>query len=78
MPEKKVPGCRPFPTPMNKLPTADSKLARIYVMVGRFDAAVEIIQHLLSVPGELPVPLLKIDPAWDPLRDHPRFQKLVE
>ncbi|MHC4324801.1 MAG: tetratricopeptide repeat protein, partial [Planctomycetota bacterium] len=53
-------------------------LARIYVMVGEFDAAIEKLEFLLSVPSELSVPLLKLDPAWNPLRDHPRFKKLVE
>ena len=52
-------------------------LARIYVMVGEFDAAVDLIKYLLSIPGELSVPLLRLDPAWDPLRDHPRFEQLV-
>ena len=54
------------------------QLTHIYVMVGKFDAAVENIEYLLSVPGELSVPLLKIDPAWDPLRGHPRFKRLAE
>ena len=53
-------------------------LARIYVMVGEFDAAIEKLEFLLDVPSELSVPLLQIDPAWDPLRDHPRFKKLIE
>jgi len=26
----------------------------------------------------LSVPLLKLEPRWDPLRDHPRFQALLE
>jgi serine/threonine-protein kinase len=53
-------------------------LARIYVMVGQHDAAVELIEDLLSIPGELSIPLLRTDPVWDPLHDHPRFRKLVE
>lgn len=53
-------------------------LAYIYTMVGEYDAAVNQIEFLLSVPGELSIPLLKIDPIWDPLRNHPRFQKLLE
>ncbi len=53
-------------------------LARIYVMVGEFDAAIEKLEFLLGIPSELTVPLLRLDPAWDPLRDHPRFKKLVE
>jgi tetratricopeptide (TPR) repeat protein len=53
-------------------------LARIYVMVGEFDTAIEKIEHLLFIPGEMSIPLLKLDPAWDPIRDHPRFKKLIE
>ena len=53
-------------------------LARIYVMVGEFDLAIDKLEFLLSRPGELSVPLLRLDPAWAPLRDHPRFKKLLE
>jgi hypothetical protein len=53
-------------------------LARIYVMVGEFDAAIDQLEYLLSIPSRLSIPLLKIDPAWDPLRGHPRFKKLIE
>jgi len=53
-------------------------LARIYVMVGEYDLAIEQLEYLLSIPSELSIPLLRLDPAWDPLRNHPRFQKLVE
>jgi hypothetical protein len=48
-------------------------LARIYVMVGEYDAAIDQLEFLLSRPGELSIPLLRLDPAWDPLRDQPRF-----
>jgi len=53
-------------------------LARIYVMVGEHDAAIGQIEFLLSKPGVLSIPLLRLDPAWDPLREHPRFMQLVE
>ncbi|NIM51463.1 MAG: hypothetical protein GTO05_02815 [Gemmatimonadales bacterium] len=52
-------------------------LAQIYAMVGDHDAAIDEIQFLLRVPGRLSVPLLRIDPAWDALREHPRFQRLL-
>ncbi len=52
-------------------------LARIYVMVGEYEAALDQIEYLLSIPSTLSVPLLRLDPMWDPLRDHPRFRKLV-
>jgi serine/threonine-protein kinase len=53
-------------------------LARIYVMVGEFDAAIDQLEFLLANPGAMSIPLLRLDPAWDPLRDHPRFKKLLE
>ncbi len=52
-------------------------LARIYTMVGEYDAAVAQLEQLLSIPGQLTVRWLRIDPTWDPLRSHPRFQKLL-
>jgi tetratricopeptide (TPR) repeat protein len=52
-------------------------LARIYTMVGDYDAAIEQLEHLLSIPSTVSVPLLRIDPTWDALRDHPRFQALL-
>jgi tetratricopeptide (TPR) repeat protein len=54
------------------------KQANVYAMVGDYDQALDLIEYLLSHPSELSVPLLKIDPKWDPLRDHPRFQALIE
>ena len=53
-------------------------LARIYVMVGEYDLAIEQLEYLLSIPSELTISLLRLDPVWEPLRDHPRFKKLLE
>ncbi len=52
------------------------ELAQVYVMVGEYDKALDQIEYLLSIPGELSVPLLKLDPVWAPLRSLPRFQRL--
>ncbi len=46
-------------------------------MVGEYDAAIDRLESLLAVPSPTAVPMLKIDPAWNPLRDHPRFQALL-
>ncbi len=40
--------------------------------------AIDQLEFLLSRPGVLSVSLLRLDPTWDPLRDHPRFQRLLE
>ena len=52
-------------------------LARIYVMVDEYDAAIDQLEYLLSIPSIISIPLLNSDPTWAPLRDHPRFQKLL-
>lgn len=58
-------------------PELVAKLAQIYVKVGEYDAAIEQIEFLLSIRSAISVPLLRLDPTWAPLRNHPRFKKLV-
>ena len=53
-------------------------LAEIYAMVGEDHAALDEIEYLLSIPSWCSVQDLRLDPIWDPLRDHPRFQALLE
>ena len=51
--------------------------ARILTRVGETEAAIDRLEQMLSVPSELPPTGLRLDPTWDPLRDHPRFQALL-
>ena len=53
-------------------------LARIYLLIGHHDAAIEQLEFLLSVPSRMTAAKLRLSPFWDPLRDHPRFQALLE
>jgi serine/threonine-protein kinase len=52
-------------------------LAIIYARTGEVDQALQLLDHLLTVPAGVTVPLLKLDPVWDPLRADPRFQALI-
>ena len=52
-------------------------LAQIYAWTGEHDQAFELLDHLRQVPNSLTVPILKLDPAWDPLRKDPRFAKFI-
>jgi tetratricopeptide (TPR) repeat protein len=59
-------------------PAIVQSLAGVYSLVGEPEAAIDQIEYLLSIPNPLTVGWLRVDPAWDPLRDHPRFQALLE
>ena len=58
-------------------PRPRERLARVYVLVREYDAAIDELEYLLSIPSLTSVPGLRLDPAWDPLREHPRFRALV-
>ena len=53
-------------------------LAEIYVMVGEYDSAIELLNTLMSIPFRLSIHLLRFNSHWDSLLDHPRFQALLE
>ena len=52
-------------------------MAHNYVLVGDHEAAITMIERLLSMPSRVSIGWLRIDPFWDPVRDHPRFQELL-
>ena len=51
--------------------------ARVYILVGEQEKAVDQLELLLKIPYILAPGWLRIDPTFDPLRKNPRFQKLV-
>jgi tetratricopeptide (TPR) repeat protein len=53
------------------------QLARIYIMVGEPDKALDQLTPLLGLPYYLTPRWLGIDPEFEPLRSNPRFQRLM-
>jgi tetratricopeptide (TPR) repeat protein len=64
---------------------ARAALAMVYAQTGEPEKAIDLIEHLLTTPGELQsgavynmtLTDLKWRWQWDPLRSHPRFQKIL-
>lgn len=53
-------------------------LAEIYAVVGEYEEAINRLDYLLSIPSDaVSVATLRIDPWWDPLREHPQFKTLL-
>jgi tetratricopeptide (TPR) repeat protein len=55
----------------------ESILAQVEAQVGDEDAAIAALPRLLQETNGLSRGQLRVDPIWDPLRNDPRFQKLV-
>ena len=58
-------------------PNVAEDRARILAQAGEADAALDEIERLLAGPSWLSVHTLRLDPRWDPIRDHPRFKALL-
>jgi len=58
-------------------PYNQHQLARIYILLGEPEKALDQLEPLLKIPYYLSPAWLKIDPTFDPIRKHPRFQKLL-
>jgi len=58
-------------------PRIVSNLAVVYAWTNELDLAIQQLAISVNTPGGISYGELKLDPAWDPLRNDPRFDKLL-
>jgi serine/threonine-protein kinase len=58
-------------------PQITAAVAEVHAILGNNAHAIEILEGLLNRPSWVAVEGLKVDPVWDPLRNDPRFQALL-
>ena len=57
-------------------PEITEQVAQVYTILGDNARAIELLDTLLSRPSEVTLHALKVNPAWDPLRNDAGFQAL--
>src|SRR5438105_2259980 len=55
-----------------------ASLPQSHARTAHSTAAFRLLDHLTDVPNGLTVPMLKLEPMWDPLRKDPRYQALID
>ena len=67
----------PYPAGGPESTLMPANLARIHVLLGHREKAIDVLIGVFSRPGPLSAAWLSVDPFWDPLRSSPRFQQLA-
>jgi len=58
-------------------PEITAGVAEVHAILGNNSRAIEILDGLLNRPSSITVQMLKVNPIWDPLRNEPGFQALL-
>jgi TolB-like protein/Flp pilus assembly protein TadD len=52
-------------------------LARVYLMCGQPEKAMDVLERLMKIPFYMTPAWLRIDPTWSALKGNPRFERLT-
>ena len=58
-------------------PLIAAKLAAIYAHFGEADRAMDLLTELVAIPNGPTRGTLRVEPEWNPIRDDPRFARLL-
>jgi serine/threonine-protein kinase len=58
-------------------PYYQHQLARVYLLTGENEKALDVLETLIRIPYLLTPARLRIDPTFAPLKGNPRFEKLI-
>ncbi|MFL6515538.1 MAG: tetratricopeptide repeat protein [Chthoniobacterales bacterium] len=58
-------------------PILATNLALVYTLTGEIEQAVAELEKLRNLPNGPTSGLLRVEPQWQPLRQHPRFQAFI-
>jgi TolB-like protein/Tfp pilus assembly protein PilF len=53
-------------------------VAQVHAILSENDRAIKILEGLLNRPSSVTVQSLKVNPIWDPIRNDPEFQRLID
>ena len=53
-------------------------MTEIYIIAAEYDRAIDELEYLFSIESPYTTHTLQLEPLFDPFRNHPRFQALIE
>ncbi len=54
------------------------EMASLYIMIGEYEKALELMDETLAAPGEFCLALLMLEPVYDPLRELPEYKNMLK
>jgi len=69
---------QPMSADAMKSPYRTQAMARIFVLLGENELAIDELETLMGVYSQFNPGTLRLNPIWDPLRGNPRFAALVK